>query len=149
MDTVIKKVSADVNIQLPSSVSLDAIILPERVTTDGVGLYPSSAIDLYKQFREDNIAVDYLQDKEHRKWVGRHGIPKPIIDFAIALASEASWEAIKLLIRKGSAKTQVRGKIARCVETSKGKVWEWYEIEGTADAVIDAIDKLPPPRSLK
>jgi hypothetical protein len=127
---------------LPKSVTEDAIILPERITKDGIGLYVPDAISAYKQLKSEGLNVAYLNESDQRKWIGRHGIPSQVVDFAIALSAHVSYDAVMALLHRKQSEGKVRIRVAQYKNSSRSTAWEWLDIEGPASEVIDALKEL-------
>jgi hypothetical protein len=129
------------DLALPVVHQADLLVLPREIDEAGRGLYHDSVLDLVKQLRRDGVNADYLHSRDNRSWIGEKSIGPYVLDFVIGLASNGAWEGItQLLHRIGDKK--VRGKVARVRQSDSETVWEWYEVEGDAKGVAEALKEL-------
>ena len=130
-------------IPLPTTPPFDLVVLPREISDDGIGLYDDSVVYLVKQLRAESVNAGYLHHTAERQWISEKGFADNALSFVLGVASNGAWYGLTLLLRRNHAQSPVRGKVARCVQSSDGTTtWEWYEVEGNGDEVATIIDNL-------
>jgi hypothetical protein len=131
------------NLSLPDEMPGDVLILPREIDGD-VGLYDDSVVTLAKGLRRLGITATYLHDADSREWIGEKGIDAIVLSLIVGICSSAGWAGIEALLR-GRTSSAVRVRVARCKHSSAGDPeWEWFEVEGSAAEVADALKTLNP-----
>lgn len=123
------------------------LVLPERVTRDGVALYVDSSMELYKELRElPDLEVQYLETPGGYKWVERLGngeetIIQLILSVPLGVLASAIWYAIQKFAteRKDSKNTRIKITIAN---RNSDPAWIWYEFEGNPEEVRQLAERV-------
>lgn len=133
------------DIQLPSVVESDVVVLPREVDAEGRGIYHDSAVTAVKEFRQTGVTATYAHDQESRSWYGEKSYGKDVIDWVIGIASSGGWAALCWVLRRDHSTGHVRVRVARCRQkTSAHTTWEWYDVEGRGAEVADALAAIEP-----
>jgi hypothetical protein len=137
---------------IPDTLPGDLVVLPSKITEDGIGQYDSSVVDLVKQLRAEGVAASYLHPAAEREWISEKGFTDEVLSFVLGVASNGAWAGLIHLLRRNHAKSVVKGMVTRCVQAPDGAtVWEWFEVEGTGGEVAKAFESMredPPPPEL-
>jgi len=125
------------------AVAAPLVVLPVRHVNEQ-GVYTMTSVLLVKKLRAAGLSAEFLDPPESRTFEVKKGaFTDIIVSIALNIGSSAAWDAIKGIFRSRSAEKQPR----LCVtyvdlddkDGQRGKAWK---VEGDADAVLQAIDKL-------
>jgi hypothetical protein len=106
-------------------------------------------VDLVKQLLAEGVDASYLHPAGEREWTSEKGFADDALSFVLGVASNGAWAGLIHLLRRNHAKSVVKGKVTRCVQTADGTTaWEWFEVEGTGEEVAKAFESMreAPPR---
>jgi hypothetical protein len=124
--------------------SAGIVILPERHLANGMGVYDEAMTDLVKELKEEGVAVAWGDAPEQRSAEGKRsldpGTISAIVGFPWGVASNAAWDAIKLLFSRPPRATQEL-EVDLAKQTSPdGDTWTWATFKGNGAAVMEAMD---------
>ncbi len=117
----------------------EIVVLPDRYV-DGKGVYPQSTVMVVKELRQLGVDAVFLDPPERRTFeMKKSAVAALAIAFGISLGASAAWDGIKALFRtKQGPPLSVTFTELNAGDAS-GKAWK---VEGDADAVLQAIEKL-------
>jgi hypothetical protein len=130
-------------IPLPDRMHVDVVVLP-REDSQGTGSYDDSVLTLAKELRAVGTSADYQHEPEARQWIGERSVAAIALAFVLGIASNAGWDALKLLFSTRYARDRVKGKVARCTQTADQLTWEWFDVDGTGEEVARALGDVQP-----
>ena len=122
---------------LPDSWTADVLILPREVV-DGRGLYDDSVVTVAKELRAAGTSADYAHGPDAREWIGEKAVDAIVLSLIVGIASNAGWAGLRALLGRARS-NRVRIRVARMRETLNGREAEWFELEGPADEVAEAL----------
>jgi hypothetical protein len=130
----------------------ELVVLPRDVTPEGIGQYDDSVITTVKELQAAGIQSRFQHDASHREWIGEEAFGAEAIALVVAIGGAGAWDGLKYLLRHRDPKSKAKVKFGRrkvterTTERTTDRVtemsdeWEWFEAEGDADAVADALD---------
>lgn len=133
------------DIPVPTVLSEDVVVLPRELSDEGVGLYDDSVITLVKELQQLGVDASFQHGPEARNWIGEKAVAKIVIDLIVGIGSSAGWSAVCRLFGQAHKDDRVRVRAGRFRQQDGATSWEWYEFEGTGDAVAKAMAQIEPP----
>lgn len=119
---------------------LDVVLLPERQDGD-FGYYPDTYIELAKELRAGGLRAGFMHDPEHRKWIGRKGVPVAEV-VALGVVSSVLGAGLVAALRKALgvlSGDRVRLKVMKIKDDRSGLTHESFEWDGSKDGVVEAL----------
>ena len=118
------------------------LVLPLRLQ-NGKAVYSESSVMLVKELRSMGGEAEFLHPSGERTFEVRKSAVALVVAYVIGIASNASWDAMKTLLRKRADRrisvTYVE------LEHGRGQRGTAWKAEGVSEAVIQAIDRLRQP----
>jgi hypothetical protein len=118
------------------------LVLPLRLQ-DGKAVYSESSVMLVKELRSLGAEAKFLHTSGERTFEVRKSAVALVVAYVIGIASNASWDAMKTLLRKRADRrisvTYVE------LEHGRGQRGTAWKAEGDSEGVIQAIDRLRQP----
>ncbi|QGN50254.1 hypothetical protein GKC29_27840 [Micromonospora sp. WMMC415] len=133
----ISDAEAPQGVRLPTE--SDVTIYPESLN-NGRGVYAPSALDLADELSGTGVVArpwHELADCEISS--EREPVTAAILSVVLGIVSSAGWEAIKRVLRRRSRDDRV----SLTIGWRDGTAERWIRVDGPADAVAEAIDRLP------
>lgn len=131
-------------VEIPAAIPRDVIVLPREIDDTGVALYHDSAIDLVKALRVEGLNASFAHGSDKQGWIGERSVLQYTLDIVVGMLSAGAYEGMMALLRRRHNESPVRLRITRQVTSESGSGWEWIEVEGTGDAVAQALAQLSP-----
>lgn len=127
-------------IERARSLGTSVVVLPVR-SVDGRAVYTESSVLVLKRLKAAGIDAGFLDPAEQRVFeVKKNALEAALAAYALGIASAASWDALKALFRsKDSGKLSIT---YVDLDDQTGTRAEAWRVEGNADDVLDAIDRL-------
>jgi hypothetical protein len=123
--------------------SAGIVILPERRLANGMGVYDEAMTDLVKELKAEGVAVVWGDEPEQRSADSQRSFDQDtisaIIGFPWGVASNAAWEAIKLLFSRPPRDTRELEVELATQTSSEGDAWTWATFKGNGAAVTEAM----------
>lgn len=132
------------DIPVPAVLSEDVVVLPRELSDEGVGLYDDSVITLVKELQQLGVDASFQHGPDARSWIGEKAVAKIVIDLIVGIGSSAGWSAVCRLFGQAHKNDRVRVRAGRFRKQDATTSWEWYEFEGTGDAVAKAMAQIEP-----
>jgi hypothetical protein len=130
--------------QLAAGLDTGIAVLPVDVV-DAQGIYSESSVMLVKELRALGAEAAFAHPSEQRVFEVKKGVEGLVVAFVIGIASTASWDLMKLLLRR--CKDGHLSLTFLELEEGHGRRGSAWRIEGDADGVIRAVDALRAERS--
>jgi len=122
------------------SATADLIVLPLEYDDEGMALYSEPSVITVKTLRADGIDAAFLDSPDSRMFEVKKGNLETLVaTLVIGIASNAAWDALKVLVRARAARLKLTFVELRDGNKRRGQAWT---VEGDSDAVLAAIDKL-------
>jgi len=122
--------------------------IPEGITVlpverrEGYGLYPNRTGELVKQLRAANVASQYLDPPEQRRWEDLKGEVTPemiYLGLGLNLAANAIWFGLEVGLKKVFGNKKLKVLFVRQEADANGVVRnEWFEADGDAKGIAEA-----------
>ncbi len=132
---------SDAPVPVPDEIDTDVVVLPREIQGDR-GLYHDSTVTLAKELRAQGITADYQHPPELRTWIGEKAFLPDVVSFFIGIASSAGWDGILAVLRLRPPARRMTARIVRFSTDASGTQSELYELEGSGEEVIAAIETL-------
>ena len=139
-DRIVRAAPADIDAAVlarAEAVAAPLVVLPVRHVNEQ-GVYTMTSVLLVKKLRAAGLSAEFLDPPESRTFEVKKGaFTDIVVSIALNIGSSAAWDAIKGIFRSRSAEKQPR--LSVTYVDLDDKAWK---VEGDADAVLQAIDKL-------
>lgn len=143
MDSELKKTPGPEGVTFPKDVAYDVVIVPERVSDAGMGLYSDDSVEAMKELREAGVNVGYLHSADKRHVISKHGFDPITIQIAIGIVSNLGAKAIEVLvgkIAKSRPDAQLTVKMGHYTKANDGaEKLDWFEVSGSPEEVKKAL----------
>jgi hypothetical protein len=125
------------------AVAAPLIVLPVRHVNEQ-GVYTMTSVLLVKKLRAAGLSAEFLDSPESRTFEVKKGaFTDIVVSIALNIGGSAAWDAIKGVFRSRSAEKQPRLSVTYVdLDDKGGQRGMAWKVEGDADAVLQAIDKL-------
>lgn len=115
------------------------LVLPLAIQ-DGKAVYTEASVMLVKELRSLGAEAEFSHPSNERVFEVRKSAVALVVSYVIGVASNASWELMKRLLRRRAAqRISVTYVELEDGHGLRGKAWK---AEGDTDGVIQAIDRI-------
>ena len=133
-----------VNLLVDAEPSAGAVFLPERRLSNGLGVYDEVVAIFFKELSAKGVAVVWADSPEQRTFRAERSLDpntwSAIVGFPWGVASNATWDAIKLLFSQiPYVSRRLHVELAKQTDPD-GKRWEWATFDGDGAEVAMAME---------
>jgi len=125
------------------------VILPQRMEGEE-GVYRDEQLTLAKELRGEGVDADYAQDADHRLWHGLKGgdvLIQVTLGLGTSIVGSAVVGVVAAVLRRKFGGRRLHLKVGR-ISASGAVDAQWFEAEGDADDVLNALDRFQFPEQL-
>lgn len=113
------------------------LVVLAREVADGDGHYDDSVITLVKELKVAGADAGFEHESAHRRWIGEKAFEPTALDLIVGVGSNAVWAALCAVVKHRKS-DRVRVRWGR--HNDADDELEWFEAEGSGEAVASAIE---------